>query len=316
MYRFIVTGQHAEDENEVTSMAVRESGSTVPRRRLGRLLEQAREDAGVKRVDAAKAIEKSGPTLWRVEAGKVPIRVLEVEALCRLYGVDDAMTTIMKGLASETKAPPKGWWEAYGDAVPDWFDLYVGLEAEARRVDTYEPELVPGLFQTEDYASTLIRADHPDETAEEVERRVQLRLNRQKILTRPIDPPVLRVVLRETVLRTPVGGASIMAAQLDRLVEAAALPNVTLRVVPFSVGFHPGILSGAFSVIRFALNGPGEEREPPTVYSDLYTGAIYVDNSDEVARYERAFDQIWDAALDEEGSQAALQVASEEMRND
>lgn len=297
-------------------MAERESGSTVPRRRLGRLLEQAREDAGIKRVDAAKAIEKSGPTLWRVEAGKVPIRTLEVEALCRLYKVDAEMASVMKGLASETKAKPKGWWEAYGDAVPDWFDLYVGLEAEARRIDTYEPELVPGLFQTEDYARTLIRKGHPEENEEEAERRVQLRVGRQKILTRPIDPPMIRVILRETILRTPVGSTGIMAAQLRHLADAADLPNVAIRVVPFVAGFHLGILSGAFSVIRFALNGVGEEREPPTVYSDLYTGAIYVDNEDEVARYEQTFEEVWGAALDEEGSRAALREAAEEMRHD
>lgn len=296
-------------------MSERESGSTVPRRRLGRMLEQAREKAGLSIRDAAKIIEKSGGTLSRVETGKVPIRSLEVRELCGRYGVDSETTAIMVGLAGQTKAPPKGWWEAYGDAVPDWFDLYVGLEAEARRIDTYESDLVPGLLQTEGYARTLIRNGHPEEDGEAVESRVQLRVSRQKILTRSVDPPILRVVLRETVLRTPVGGGDTMAAQLAELAQAGTLTNVTVRVVPFGVGFHPGILSGAFSVMHFALNGAGQETEPPTVYSDLYSGAIYVDNGGEVARYEQTFDQIWDAALGEEESIAMLRAASEEIRH-
>jgi len=289
------------------------SGSTVPRRQLGRYLEDLRENAGLNRKDAAKALERSAPTLWRIETGRTPVRGIEVDAMCRLYGAAPEMTEFLVGLAGETKA--KGWWQAYGDAVPDYLDLFVGLEAAASRMSMYEAELVPGLFQTEAYARTLITADHPEETPAVIERRVQLRLARQAILRRPIDPPVLQVAIRESVLRCPVGGPEVMAPQLDRLAEASKRPSVSLRVLPFAAGFHLGMLSGAFFILRFPLNGGGAESEPPTVYSDLFTGALYLDKPHEVSRYDRAFGQIWQASHDEDTSRTLVLQAAEEMRD-
>jgi transcriptional regulator with XRE-family HTH domain len=289
------------------------SGSTVPRRQLGRYLEDLRENAGLNRKDAAKALERSAPTLWRIETGRAPVRGIEVDAMCRLYGATPEMTQFLTGLASETKA--KGWWQAYGEAVPDYLDLFVGLEAAASRLSKYESELIPGLFQTQEYARTIITADHPEESEAEIERRVQLRLARQAILRRPIDPPALQVAIRESILRCPVGGPAVMAPQLARLAEAARLPHVSLRVLPFTAGFHLGMLSGAFSILRFPLNGGGLETEPPTVYSDLYTGALYLDKPHEVARYDRAFAEIWDASLDEDSSANLVLHAAEELRN-
>jgi transcriptional regulator with XRE-family HTH domain len=288
-------------------------GSTVPRRQLGRYLEELRQNAGLNRKEAAKALERSAPTLWRIETGRTPIRGVEVDAMCRLYGASPKMTEVLVGLAGETKA--KGWWQAYGDAVPAWFDLFVGLEAVATRLSWYEAELVPGLFQTEDYARTLISGDHPEEDDAEIERRVQLRMARQSILRRLIDPPVIRVALRETVLRCPVGGHDVMSVQLDRLAEASELPNVTVRVVPFSAGFHLGMLSGAFIILRFPLNGGGTESEPDTVYSDFFTGALYLDKPPEIERYNRAFGEMWEAALGEEASRDLILRSAEETRN-
>jgi transcriptional regulator with XRE-family HTH domain len=290
------------------------SGSTVPRRQLGRYLEELRENAGLKRTDAAKALERSAPTLWRIETGRSPVRMVEVDAMCRLYGATQEMTKFLVGLASETKA--KGWWQAYGDAVPDYLDLYVGLEGAASRMSTYQAELVPGLFQTADYARTIITADHPEENEADVERRVQLRLARQAILRRPINQPVLQVAIRESVLRCPVGGPGVMAAQLDRLAEVSELPSVFLRILPFSAGFHLGMLSGGFILLRFPLSGGGLESEPPTVYSDLFTGALYLDKPREVERYERAFAEIWEASRDEDSSRDLIRQAAEEMGHD
>jgi hypothetical protein len=239
--------------------------------------------------------------------------MVEVDAMCRLYGATQEMTKFLTGLASETKA--KGWWQAYGDAVPEYLDLYVGLEGAASRMSTYQAELVPGLFQTPDYARTIITADHPEENEAEVERRVQLRLARQAILRRPINQPVLQVAIRESVLRCPVGGPGVMAAQLDRLAEVSRLPNVFLRILPFSAGFHLGMLSGGFITLRFPLNGGGLESEPPTVYSDLFTGALYLDKPREVERYDRAFTEIWEASLDEDSSGDLIRQAAEDMRH-
>lgn len=289
------------------------TGSTVPRRQLGRYLRDLRNAAGLTVKDAARGLEWSETKIWRIETGQTSLRSFDVEVMCRVYGVAADMTAALMGLAKETKA--KGWWQAYGDAVPEWFDLYVGLEAAASRLLLYGQELVPGLFQTADYARALIAADHPEENDAEIDRRVQLRIARQALVRRPIDPPALQVALNESVLRWPVGGTHIMAAQLDRLAEASELPNVSLRVVPFSAGFHPGILSGSFNILWFPLNGNGAESEPPTVYADLFTGALYLDKPNEVDRYSDAFAGIWDKALDEPSARETVRQAAEALRN-
>lgn len=293
-------------------MAETLTGSTVPRRQLGRYLRDLRGSAGLTVRAAAKQLERSEPTIWRIENGLVSVRAVEVEIMCRLYGASEEMTKVLMALARETKA--KGWWQAYGDVLPEWFDLYVGLEAAASRIAWYETELVPGIFQTPEYARALVAADHRGAEGEEIDRWVQLRMGRQVILRRPIDPPLLHVALRESVLRCPVGGAAVMAAQLDRLAGMSRLPNVSLRVVPFGVGLHLGMLSGPFEVLRFPVNGGGLETEPPTVYADIYTGAIYLDKPHEVERYDQAFGEIWETALDEESSRDLIRQAAEDLR--
>jgi transcriptional regulator with XRE-family HTH domain len=292
-------------------MADSQAGSTVPRRQLGRSLRELREKAGLSVKAVAKSIERSTPTLWRIEAGQTSVRVIDVKAMCELYGATPEMTDALAALAGATKA--KGWWQAYGDVVPEWFDLYVGLEAAANRIAWYESELVPGLFQTADYARALTRVHVPNASAAEIERRVELRLARQAILRRPIDPPALQVVLRESVLRCPVGGAAVMAEQLNHLASLTQLANVTIRVVTFAAGAHPGMISGPFEVLRFPVNGGGLDSEPPTVYADSYTGALYLDKPHEVDRYDQAFGEIWNAALGEEASGDLIRQAAEEL---
>jgi transcriptional regulator with XRE-family HTH domain len=287
------------------------TGSTVPRRQLGRYLRDLRNAAGLTVKDAARGLEWSEAKMWRIETGQTSLRSLDVEAMCRIYGARPEMTSALMGLAKETKA--RGWWQAYGDAVPEWFDLYVGLEAAASRLILYGQELVPGLFQTEDYARTLIAADNPGVEPAEIDRRVRLRMARQALVSRAIDQPALQVALNESVLRWPVGGPAVMAAQLERLAAASELPNVSLRVVPFSAGFHPGILSGSFNILRFPLNGNGADTEPPTLYADLYTGALYLDKPQEIERYSDAFTGIWQQALDESSSRELIRQAAEAL---
>jgi transcriptional regulator with XRE-family HTH domain len=276
------------------------TGSTVPRRQLGRYLRDLRNAAGVTLKVAAHELERSEPTLWRIETGQTSVRSLDVKAMCELYGATPAMMSALMSLAKETKA--KGWWQAYGDVVPEWFDMYIGLEAAAVRQSDYQTELVTGLFQTEDYARTIIRAHNPSETEAEIERRMELRLARQRIVRRPIDPPMIQLAVGEQVLRRPVGGRVVMAAQLDKLAQVSELPNITLRVVPFGVGYHPGLISGSFTILRFPLNVGGTETEPPTVYSESFTGALYLDKPREVERYSQAFGDIWTASLDEDAT--------------
>ncbi|MFK0292258.1 helix-turn-helix domain-containing protein [Streptomyces sp. NPDC090442] len=280
------------------------TGSTVPRRQLGRILGELRERAGLKVNAAAKLLERSPTTMWRVEQGKVSSRAVEVKAMCELYGASPALTEALVGLAHETKA--KGWWHAYGDAIPEGFDLYIGLEETATHLDWYEPELIPGLLQTGEYAHAVIQGDNPDEEPGETARRVQVRIKRQTLLTRVTQPPTLNVALNEAVLRRPVGGNNAMAGQLRHLGKVSHLPTVTIKVVPFSAGLHRGVMSGQFQILRFPLTGNGRETEPPTVYADGYTGDLYLDKPREVERYDNAFRDIWAKAMPEEASRRLI----------
>ncbi len=173
-------------------------------------------------------------------------------------------------------------------------------------------ELIPGLLQTEDYARAVIRADNPGVADAEIEQRVHVRIARQALLTRVTDPPALQVVLNEAILHRPVGGDKVMVRQLERLIEVGGLATVSLRVMPFGAGLHHGIMSGPFVILRFPLNGTGQDTEPPTVYVESFTGALYLDKPREVDRYDTAFTNIWVSALDERASQELItQVARE-----
>lgn len=288
------------------------TGSTVPRRQLGRYLRDLRNQQRLTVRAAAEKLEWSEAKIWRIETGQTSLRSLDVEAVCRVYGAPAHLTEALMGLAKETKA--KGWWQAYGDAVPEWFDVYIGLEEAASQISSYESELVPGLFQAEDYARTVITADHPDDSREEIDRRVGLRMARQTLVRRATAPPDLRVTLNEGILRRPVGGPDVMSRQLDRLAETAELPNVSLRVVPFSAGMHQGLLSGPFVILRFPLNGDGRDSEPPTIYADGFTGALYLDKPGEIERYTTAFDSIWDSSLNETKTKQLMHQAAKELR--
>ncbi|WP_030727722.1 helix-turn-helix domain-containing protein [Streptomyces sp. NRRL F-2890] len=280
------------------------TGSTVPRRQLGRYLRDLRGQARLTVRAAARALEWSEPKLWRIETGQTSLRSLDAKAMCEIYGADAEMTEILMGLAKETKS--RGWWHAYGDVVPDTFDLYIGLEEAADRIDWYEPELVPGLLQTEDYARAVMRTHNPAATPEEIDKRVTLRKARQMLLTRVVAAPTLRIAINEAVLRRPVGGNRLMAEQVARIGEASELPNVALRVVRFSAGMHMGALTGQFTILRFPGNGEGKETEPPTVYADGFTGDLYLDKPAEVERYAGAFSDIWTASLDEQASRRLI----------
>ncbi len=238
------------------------TGSTVPRRQLGRYLRDLRNRSRLNVRTAAAKLEWSEAKIWRIETGQTSLRSFDVEAMCRIYGAPADLTEGLMGLAKETKA--RGWWHAYGDAIPEGFDVYIGLEEAASHVSWYESELVPGLLQTEDYARTVIRAGDPDLDDAEIEQMVHVRMARQTLLTRVTDPPVLQVVLNEAILHRPVGGEKVMVRQLERLIEAGGLATVSVRVMPFSAGLHHGIMSGPFEILRFPLNGNGQDTEPPT----------------------------------------------------
>ena len=284
------------------------TGPTVPRRQLGRHLRALRNQAKLTTRLAAQALEWSEPKLWRIETGQTALRSLDVEAMCRVYGASTEVTEGLMVLARETRTA--GWWHPHDDAIPDWLDLYPGLEEAACRVQGYDPELVPGLLQTADYARTVLQAEHPDVGEEELARRAQARVARQALLVRVTAPLTAELLIGEAVLRRPVGGAQVMAEQLGQLAEAALLPNVSIRVVPLRNGLHRGVVSGPFVILRFPVNGDGHDGEPPVVYVPGFTGALYLERSGEIHRYHEVYADTAATALDETATRDLLLKAA------
>ena len=259
-------------------------GPTVRRLLVGAQLRRLRTERGISREQAGEAIRASEWKIHRLENGQVSFKDRDITDLLRYYGVTDpAQVDGLVALAREANEP--GWWQPYNDLLPQWFRAYVDLESAAALIRTYEGQLVPGLLQTEDYTRAVLQGAHLDEPEEEVERRVALRMARQALLTRA-DGPRLWAVVDEAALRRPVGGREVMRAQLERLVEATKLPNVTLQVLPFGAGAHPAMV-GAFSVLRF-----GDEDLPDVVYVEHLTNALYLDKRDDVDQYLHVMESI------------------------
>jgi hypothetical protein len=257
---------------------------TVLRMILGRQLQALREKAGLSYEQAADAIFASSFTIRRMEKAEGGLRPNKVKGLLMAYGITD-VREIDAFLALAREASTPGWWHNYSDVLPPWFRVVPGLEEAAELIRCYEPQFVPGLLQTEDYARALTAVGFPDAPAEENERRVALRMARQQLLTRP-DPPRLWAVIDETTLRRQAASPDVMRAQLDRLTEATELPNITLQVLPFAAGPHSAMY-GMFHLFRF----PAPEL-PDVVYGENMTSAFYLDKPEDVASYQEAMDRI------------------------
>ncbi len=257
---------------------------TVLRMILGRQLQALREKAGLSYEQAADAIFASSFTIRRMEKAEGGLRPNKVKGLLMAYGITD-VREIDAFLALAREASTPGWWHNFSDILPSWFRTFPGLEEAAERIRCYEPQFVPGLLQTEDYARALTAVGFPDAPADENERRVALRMARQQLLTRP-SPPRLWAVIDETVLRRQVAGPEVMRGQIDHLIEAAELPNVTLQVLPFAAGPHKAMY-GMFHLFRF----PTPEL-PDVVYGENMTSGFYLDKPEDVASYQEAMDRI------------------------
>ncbi|MEU0543435.1 helix-turn-helix transcriptional regulator [Nocardia sp. NPDC005978] len=281
------------------------ASSTLPRRQLGRYLRDWRSQAGLTIAEAARLMEWGASTLQRLEKGNADrIRTIDIHELCRIYGIPAEIADGLKGLAQQ--AAVKSWWHSYGDLIPENFDVYVGLEASAQQLSCYQSELVPGLLQTADYARALNGLGYPEEGAAEVDRRVQLRMQRQAMITRRMHPATVAMVLHESVLRRTVGGAKVMAAQLRHLAELSTRPNVDLRILPFTAGVPLGLSTGPFVILEFGSDSKGQPVEPPVVYVEGFTGDLYLERHGDVARYRRARDHLADCALDAQDSRYLL----------
>jgi transcriptional regulator with XRE-family HTH domain len=259
-------------------------GPTVRRMLVGAKLRRLRTDLGLSREEAAEAIRASEWKIHRLENGQVGFKERDLVDLLARYQVSDpAEVDELLAMAREANAP--GWWQRYGDVLPQWFRAYVDLESAATLIRTYEGQFIPGLLQTDDYMRAVIHGAHLEESAEEVGRRVRLRMARQTLLTRE-HPPRFWAVVDEAALRRPVGGPEVMRGQVERLIEAAKLPNVTLQVLGFGSGAHPAMV-GSFSVLRF----PDQEL-PDVVYLEHLTSASYLSKPEEVDRYLHVMESI------------------------
>ncbi|TWD82458.1 helix-turn-helix protein [Kribbella amoyensis] len=255
-----------------------QSGPTALRIILGAHLRRMREAAGITRADAGWEIRSSESKVSRMELGRVGFKERDVADLLRLYGLDDEEER-QRLLALARDANNPGWWHRFGDVLPSWFHSYLGLEAAAQLIRTYELQFIPGLLQTPEYVRAVVQLGRGLIPAEEVERRVTLRVERQEVLTRAIDPVRLWAVVDESVLRRPIGGTKAMRLQLEHLIEATHAPNVTLQVMPFSSGGHAAT-GGAYSILRFP-----EQDLPDIVYIEHLTSALYLDKLEDLDQY-------------------------------
>jgi transcriptional regulator with XRE-family HTH domain len=271
-------------ESVRTSAVSAAGGPRVLRILLGAQLRRLREANGITLEDAGKSIRASQSKISRLETGQVGFKERDIADLLTLYGVTDEQECYsLQALARQSNAP--GWWHDYSDVLPMWFEAYVGLEQAAAQVFLYEVQFVPGLLQTEDYARAVTLLGHDNASANEIERRVRLRMGRQAVLDR--DKPLnVWAVIDEAVVRRPAGNPAVMQGQLKHLAELTNRPNVTIQILPFQAGGHAAA-GGPFSILRFA-----EPDLPDVVYLEQLTSALYLDERGAVDSYLRVMERV------------------------
>lgn len=286
----------------------RSADATALRMLLGAQLRRFREAADVTPEAAGYEIRASPSKISRMEKGKVKLKTRDVVDLLTLYGISDE-TVRAEFLALVRRSSEPDWWTRYRDVVPGWFETYIGLEAAASTIRSFEAQFVPGLFQTEDYARAVTVPPQPPRRpalADDAERRVALRLKRQDLLSRP-DPPRVWAVMDEVVLRRSAGGPAAMRAQFRHLIELAALEHVTIQVIPFASGIHAAE-SGSFTVLRFA-----ERDLPDVVYAEQLTGALYLDQRQDVERYLQVASKLSSQALTPAATTRFIEQAARDL---
>ncbi len=258
-------------------------GPTALRIILGNQLRQLREASGISTGAAGHAIRASHAKISRMELGRVGFKERDVADLLTLYGITDEQE---RGsfLALARRANEPGWWHHYSDILASWFEMYLGLEQASSVIRTYEPQLVPGLLQTEQVGRAIIKLGNPDLCDADIDRRVALRMKRQQVLTQP-DAPNLWGVIDEAALWR-LDGREAMRDQIQHLIEMAELPNLTLQVMPFYSGAHAAV-GGPFSILRFS-----EPDLPDIVYLEQLTSALYLDKSEDVQHYLVVMDRL------------------------
>ncbi len=258
---------------------------SMRRRRLAAELRRLRTAAALSIEDVASRLAWPGSKVSRIENRQVGIAPRDLRKLLNLYGVEDRAYRDQL-LEMGRRATERGWWQSYSGVVPSAYANLIGLEAEAATIRTYEPELVPGLLQTPDYARAVIRAGRPGDTTEEIERRVEVRLERQEVLTRSgPPPPKVNVVLNEGVLARRVGGADVMRAQIEHLMRNRDRANIVIQILSFSAGEHPAMV-GPFTMLTFL-----DPADPGVINVENVMGALALEKPEEI----RAYDEVWGA---------------------
>jgi transcriptional regulator with XRE-family HTH domain len=276
----------------------RGQGPTVRRRRLAGELRRFREAADLTIDEVGEKLECSASKVSRIETGHVGVTPRDTRDMLELYGITGDEQEALVQLAREART--RGWWHAYNEVFTGTF---VGLEADASSLHAYQALLVPGLLQTERYARTVIRAMRPDADDSEVKRRVAARMARQELLADPA-PPEYWAVIDEAVLHRVVSGPEVMAEQLYRILTVAKMPHVTIQVVPFGAGAHPG-MEGPFLILGFP-----EQADPDVVYVDGTSNGLYLEMPPDVRRYTLMFDHLRAAALKPDDTLAMIDAAA------
>jgi transcriptional regulator with XRE-family HTH domain len=281
-----------------------EQSPTVRRRRLALELRRLREAARLTCEEVAEHLECSASKISRVETARVSVSPRDVRDMLELYGVPAQQRDSLVQLARDSRQ--KGWWHAYSDTIQPQFATYVGLESAASEIRVYEVNLIPGLLQTADYARTIIKAGTMNGNTEDVERKVALRMARQPALTRT-EPPMLWTVVDEAALRRRVGGTELMRAQLEHVLELSGLKNVAMQVIPFGAGAHPA-MGRPFVILVFP-----ERIDTDVVYLEDLTSAFYLEDVDEVDRYNVFFNHLRATALSFDDSAALVTSVLKEL---
>jgi transcriptional regulator with XRE-family HTH domain len=277
--------------------------TTTRRRQLGAMMRKLRARKGMTLEEAGGLVGVSKATVSRYETQAGPVKWLVIDALCREYGATEAERKAVVGLAKDAKQ--QGWWNSFADSIPESMNLLLTLEDEAVYENHFACVYVPGLLQTRAYSTALQKANEVPLETTEIERLVDIRMQRQEILTRP-KPPRLWAILDESVIRRVVGSPQTMREQLDRLLEANESPHITLQVLPFSQGAH-GAALGSFVIIG------GTEPTLDVVYVDFHTGSLFLEKEEELNRYRLAFEYLRAQALDMEASSTMIHRARKEL---
>ena len=277
------------------------------KRTIALSLKKWRLEAKLPQKDAAKRLDRTVQHISNLEAGQLPTAA-DLELLLGLYGKADRIPFMRELLSAARKA--KNWWTALSGVTPKWFDLFLGLESGAAELYSFDTVVVPGLLQTREYATAVLRGN-PELSDEQLEQGVELRLGRQQILDRAEDPVHLWTVLDESVLYRQRGDAKVMRGQLKHLLEMSKRPRIDIQVLPFDAGATPAQDGGTFTVMRFP---PEMENDPGLVYLELLTGGQYFEKADEIAEYRRALTRLHALAADQKVSRGIIERAMKEVK--